>query len=166
MKAAGFGTTLVLAGVVLLLAVPRINSELSFVGGFVLVAAMLIFLPWAVYTLVRIAIRPLERRSRAIRLAIWSVTLVASFAARAQWDVAAHEEATAAVSAVQVHKGRTGKYPASLSEAGLDAEALKKKYSLSYRLEDGKPKLFYSQPSMPTVAKHYDFEGNSWSELH
>lgn len=166
MKAADFVTTLVLAGVVLLLAISRINSELSFVGGFVLVAATLIFLPWAVYTLVRIVIRPLERRSRAIRLAIWSATLVASFAAREQWDAAAHEEATAAVSAVQVHKGRTRKYPASLSEVGIDAEALKKKYSFTYRIEDGKPRLFYSKPSMPTVAKHYDFEGNSWSELH
>jgi hypothetical protein len=30
---------------------------------------------------------------------------------------------------------------------------------------DGKPALFYSQPSMPMVAHHYNFETKSWDRL-
>jgi len=156
--------TAILAGAVLFFALPH-SSDIALLGSFVLVAAAVIFVPWAIYSLVRMVIRPSERRGRGTSLAIWAITLVVSFTAQAHRDTAARKEATAAVSAIQAHKNRTGSYPESLSALGIDAQALKEKFSLTYRLNDGKAALFYSQPSMPLVAHHYNFETNSWGKL-
>lgn len=156
--------TLVLVGIVLGLALSH-GGEMRLLGSVALAVVAIIFLPWAIYSLVRIAIRPEERASRGASLAIWTTTLVVAFGARAYWDTAARKEANAAASAIQTYKGRTGAYPNSLSEVGLDAAALKEEFSLSYRINDGKATLFYSQPSMPMVAHHYSFETNSWARL-
>lgn len=161
MKAMGFARTLLLVSIVLFFALPH-SGGIALLGSFVLVAVVVTFLPWMIYTIVRIAIRPAERRGRGTILAIWATTVVVLFAAHAHWDAAAREEANAAVSAIQSHKSRTGSYPESLSELGINEQALKDKFSLSYRLNDGKAAFFYSQPSMPMVAHHYDFQSNSW----
>lgn len=161
MKAAGFTKTLLLVSGVLFFALPH-SGGIALVGSFVSVAVVAIFLPWAIYSLVRIAIRPAERRGRATSLAIWVITVALLFAAQAHWDAAAREEVNVAVSAIESFKSRTGSYPENLSELGIDAHALKEKFSLSYRLDDGKAALFYSQPSMPMVAHHYDFQTHSW----
>jgi hypothetical protein len=156
--------TAILAGAVLFFALPH-GSDIALLGSFVLVAAAVIFVPWAIYSMVRMVIRPSERRDRGTSLAILAITLVVSFTAQAHRDTAARKEATAAVSAIQAHKSRTGSYPETLNSLGIDAQALKQKFSLTYRLNDGKATLFYSQPSMPMVAHHYKFESNSWGKL-
>lgn len=161
MKAAGFAKTLFLVSCVLFFALPH-SGGIALFGSFVSIVVVAIFLPWAIYSIVRIAIRPTERRGRGTSLAIWALTVAVLFAAQAHWDTAAREEANAAASAIQAHKSRTGAYPENLSELGIDGQALKEKFSLSYRLDDGKAALFYSQPSMPMVAHHYDFQTHSW----
>jgi len=138
---------------------------MALLGSFVLVAVTVVFLPWAIYSLVRMAVRPLERRNRGTRLTIWFATLVVAFCVRAYWDISVRKEADAVVSAIQAHRGGKGAYPSSLSDVGLNAEALKKEFSLSYRLNNGKATLFYSQPSMPMVAHHYNFDTNTWGRL-
>lgn len=163
MKAMGYSKTLVLVGIVLFFALPH-SGGIALLGSFVLVVVMAIFLPWAIYSIVCIAIRSSERRGRGTSLAIWATTVVVLFAAQAHWDAAVREEANAAVSAIQSHKSRTGSYPENLSELGINVQALKERFSFSYRLEDGKAALFYSQPSMPMVAHHYDFQTNSWKK--
>jgi hypothetical protein len=163
-KAAQLVKTLILVGIVLALTLPR-SVYNAYWGSFVLVAATLVIVPWTIYSLVRMAIRPAERRSRGIRLAIWVTALVVAFGGRAHWDTTAREEANTAVSAVKAYKGRTGAYPYSMGEVGIDAQALKEEFSLSYRVHDGKAYLFYSQPSMPLVAHHYNFGTNSWDRL-
>lgn len=78
----------------------------------------------------------------------------------------ARAEAERIVAALEAHKGRAGIYPASLDEVGFDAKALRDKWYLSYRLEDGgKPALFYSAQNMWLVAYHYDFELRNWKSL-
>lgn len=156
--------TLILVGIVLALSLSR-GSGMELWGSFALVSATMVFLPWAIYSLVRMVIRPAERGSRAARVAIWVTALALAFGVRARWDTDAREEANTAASAIQAHKVRTGVYPNSLGEVGIDAQALKAKFSLSYRAGDGKASLFYSQPSMPTVAHHYAFDTNSWDRL-
>ncbi len=164
MNAMGFFKTIVLAGVVLFFALWH-GDGISPLGSFVLVATALVFVPWAIYSLVRMAIRPAERRSRAIRIVIWGATIALSLAAQARWDAAARDEANGAVAAVQAHKSRTGSYPEGLSDVGINAQALNEEFSLAYRVHDGKAYLFYSQPSMPMVAHHYNFETTSWERL-
>ena len=164
MNASRLVRTLILVVIVLGLALSH-TGEMALWGSFAIVATTIVFLPWAIYSLVRMAIRPTGRCSRAIRLAIWTTTLIVAFSARGYWDTTARKEANAVASAIQAFKGRTGAYPSSLSEVGFDAEALKEEFSLSYRLTEGKATLFYSQPSMPMVANHYNFEANSWSRF-
>jgi hypothetical protein len=150
MKLAEFYKTLILAGVVLFFAFPH-GGTVTVIGSFVWVTAAVLFLPWAVYSLVRIVLCPDERRNRGIRLAIWTATIFITVAANGHWDAAARKEADAAVTAIVGHRSRTGAYPNSLADLGIDAQALRKKYSLAYRVDkDGKPTLLYSQPSMPT----------------
>lgn len=138
--------------------------DLSLWGGFAIGLALIIFLPWSIYSLARMLIKPMERRARAIHLVIWTTALVVPFGIRAQWDTTARKDASAAASAIQSHKALTGSYPNGLSEVGFDAEALKDQISLRYRLSEGQPILFYSQPSMPTLAHHYNFEADSWAK--
>ncbi|HEX9079776.1 MAG TPA: hypothetical protein VF795_09315 [Desulfuromonadaceae bacterium] len=160
-----YAKTIVLAIVVLLSVLPHGSSGPS-IGSFVWVAATAFFLPWAVYSLFRIVFRPAERRSRSIRLAIWAVTIAIIVAATGHWDAVARQEADSAVSAIVAHKNRTGAYPASLADVGIDPQVLREKYSLRYRVDnDGKPALFYSQPSMPMIAHHYDFAHGRWFQL-
>jgi len=161
MNARDLVKTFVLAGVVLLV-ILLYGGSASLLGSFVLIATTLVFVPWTIYSLVRMAIRPAERRGRGIRVVIWGATIAVSFAAQARWDAAAREEANAAVAAIQAHKSRTGAYPEGLSDAGMSARSLKDELRLTYRVQNGKARLFYSQPSMPMVAHHYDFETNSW----
>ena len=156
---------LIPAAVVLVLALYP-DSMVSFFSGMILTAAALFFIPWAIYSLVRMAIRPAERRHRATLIAIWIPVFVIALTVRANWDTDAREEVNKIASAVKAHKGRTGAYPSSLNDVGFDLAALKQKFSLSYRVNDGKAFLFYSQPSMPMVAHHYNFETNSWGEQH
>ncbi|MBI5279562.1 MAG: hypothetical protein HY854_24230 [Burkholderiales bacterium] len=156
--------TLIAAGIVLGLAVLP-GSMMQLLGSFALVGATLVFLPWAVFSLFRMARRPAERRSRAIGLGIWIATLAIAVNVRDHWDTTARTRADAAAGAVQAHKVRTGAYPNSLADVGIDAGALKEEFSMSYRTDQGKPALFYSQPSMPMVAHHYDFDTRSWRHV-
>jgi len=164
MKAMALAKTLVLVSVVLFFALFH-GSGTALLGSFVLLAATVVVVPWTIYSIVRIAIRPAERRSRAIRLAIWATALAVSFAARAHWDAEARKEANAVAATILSHKSRTGAYPEGLGELGINAQALKEEFSLTYRVENGKASLFYSQPSMPMVALHYNFETNAWKRL-
>jgi hypothetical protein len=78
-------------------------------------------------------------------------------------DSIALEQASAVASAVSVYKNRTGTFPKTLLDVGYDSSDLRSKFSLAYRVDpDGKAALFYSQPSMPTIAHHYDFNAGTW----
>ncbi len=165
MKFREYAKTIVLAIIVLLSALLP-GSGGSFIGSFVWITAAVIFLPWAVYSLIRMVLRPNERRSRSIRLAIWTVTIVVTVAATTHWDAVARQEADAAVSAIVAYKSRTGAYPGSLADVGINPQPLREKYSFGYRVDiNGKPLLLYSQPSMPMIAHHYDFEHGKWFSL-
>ncbi|MBC5765846.1 hypothetical protein [Ramlibacter albus] len=96
---------------------------------------------------------------------ILSVLLVAALAYCANQQYAeqqARADADAVAARLQERKAATGAYPASLAEIGFDAQALKDKWRLSYRLENGKPFLFYSAQNNWLVAWHYDFTSRSW----
>ena len=155
--------TLIPAAIVLALALWP-NRMVSFLGGIALVAAAVFFVPWVIYSLVRMIFRPAERRSRAITIVIWIATFVVAFSVRSEWDTTARTQADAAVSAIQAHKARTGAYPNNLGEVGIDEKPLKDRFSLNYRVQEGKAFLIYSQPSMGMVAHHYNFETSSWVE--
>jgi hypothetical protein len=152
---AGYTKSLIAATIVLCL--------VSLKGaGFLLGMLVPFFLLWTLYSLIRMAIRPAERRIRALRFAIWAVTLVLIGSVQAYWNKAARDDASIAVAAVHAHKSRTGAYPATLAEAGL---AEQEGYSgVRYRLRDGRPYLGYPSTLIWLTMLEYDFENSQWRE--
>ncbi len=155
MTLAAYTKTLALVAVVLFFLLPK-------GGGTSFVFALLFFIVWALYNVVRLILKPAERRPRAIRLAIWSATLVAAGATQAHWENASREQASEVVNAVLAHKSRTGSYPASPDEAGINGPALKDEWRIAYRLREGKPELSYPASFMPLTTYEYDFEARQW----
>jgi hypothetical protein len=103
-----------------------------------------------------------------VRLAGWisGIAIVGLLGYCAKQQVAESEaraDADAIVVALQRHKERNGTYPARLEDVGFKAQDLRDKWSLSYRMHDGKPALFYSAQNLPLVAHHYDFEARKWT---
>ena len=155
MTPTAYAKTLVLVAVVLFLTLPAD-------GGIWFCLVLLLFMPWALYNLVRLGTKPAERRPHVIRLAIWIVALVAAGATQVHWTNAAREQANAAAQSLLAYKVRTGSYPASLAEAGLDEHALSSEWRLRYRLREGKPELRYPASLMPLTEYGYDFEARRW----
>lgn len=148
-------TTIILAILVILLSVLAHGCIKWIAAG--------IFFPWALYSFIRIIKRPAERRNRSIRLAIWMTTIAILYAVAGHWDSVTRHEANSVASAVVEFRNRTGSYPRSLSEVGMDAQSLRDDYRVGYYVSDkGKPSLFYFQPSMPLLVYHYDFERSKW----
>lgn len=98
-------------------------------------------------------------------MAIWFAATVVVTLAFSYRDRTAREEVEVAIAAVKDHKQRTGSYPASLAEAGLDATGLRAKYSVGYFLQAGDAVVLYSQPSMPLVAHRFHFKSNAWERV-
>ncbi|RJQ78697.1 MAG: hypothetical protein C4519_11925 [Desulfobacteraceae bacterium] len=86
--------------------------------------------------------RPGERKSRGIRLAIWSVVLVLAGSVQIYWSAGSRSHADLALQKVLAYKERAGTYPANLMEAGLDGQALQGKWNLRYSVKEGKPKTY------------------------
>ena len=100
-----------------------------------------------------------------IRTLVLSVLLIAALgycANQQSVEKEARADAEAVVTALQKHRGVSGAYPTSLAEIGFDPNTLRDKWRLSYRLENGKPYLFYSAQNNWLVAHHYNFESKVW----
>jgi uncharacterized membrane protein (GlpM family) len=152
---AGYKQSLIAAAVVL--------CVVSLKGaGFLLGMLVPFFLLWTLYSLIRMAIRPAERRIRAVRFAIWLATFALIGAMQAYWNKSARDDGDIAVAAVQAHQSRTGAYPATLAEAGLGApETL---WGVRYQLRDGKPFLGYPSTLIWLTRLEYDFDNRQWRE--
>jgi hypothetical protein len=134
-------------------------------GGLLFSFALVIILVWLLYSLLRLPFRSADRATRAARMGIWFATIVVITIALGYRDRVAREEVEAAIASVKDHKHRTGSYPASLTEAGLDIARLRSRYSVGYFLEAGDPVILYSQPSMPLVAHRFHFKTGTWERL-
>lgn len=157
MKPADYIKTLILVGIVLFLALQKGN-------GYMLVFLLLFFFLSASYNVVRMIRRPAERRIRGTRLAIWSVTFTLAASTQGYWSVASKRSAEVALEKVLAYKERTGNYPASLLDVGLDDRMLKDKWRLRYSVKDGKPSLVYPAAFMPMDMYEYDFQTGKWRE--
>jgi hypothetical protein len=151
-----------LAAAMLILSLPFpafSDAGLAFTLSLAMVATVL----WVPCSLILVLFRRTGRADRLARLAIWIPTLVLAFVAMSYRDSFAREQASAVASAVTAYKSRTGSFPKTLLDVGHDSIDLRRRFSLAYRVDpDGKAALFYSQPSMPTIAHHYDFNAGTW----
>lgn len=124
----------------------------------------LVALLWVLYSLGVIGFRKTGRAERSVRLAIWIPVLLVVFAVLAQRDRSARDQASEVIAAVAAHRARTGSFPHALAEVGLDAAEQRRRLHLGYRVDaGGKAMLSYAQPSMPTIAHHFDFATATWT---
>lgn len=160
-----YAVTVALALAVLALALPleAVASSGAMLGlAFILPIAVL----WILYSAARMLFRPAERKERAIRLAIWIPATVLAVISMQYRDTTARDTAASVIASVSDYKKRTGSYPKGLVEVGLNADELRSRFSMAYRLQsDGKVFLLYSQPSMPLVSHSYDFQAGAWQRF-
>ena len=157
--------TIGLALAVLILALP-VNAVSASGADLWLAFVVPIAALWILYSLVRLAFRPAERKERAIRLAIWIPTVLVAVVSMQYQDATARDTASSVIGSVSDYKKKTGAYPKGLEEVGLNAGELRSRFSMGYRLQsDGKAFLLYSQPSMPLVAHSYDFQAGKWERF-
>lgn len=152
---AEYKKTSILAAVVLLLALQRSS-------GFVLLILLPFLLIFVTYQLVRMIRKPGERKARGIRLAIWSLTFALAGSVLTYRNAASRNEADLALTRLLEYKQRTGSYPGSLGEVGLDEAKLHDKWRLRYSVKEGKPALVYPQTFMPLATYDFDFEAVKW----
>ena len=156
MKLPPFSNTIAAAAMLLLLTVPRS-------AGATVVLVVPIILVCMLYLLARLAFKRAERRTRAIQLGIWVLTLALIAGVQSYWTDARQSAADKAAAAVLAHKQRTGNYPATLAETGLDEPKLRSDWGLIYRVQEGKPKLQFTAQAMFLSWYEYDFEKRTWT---
>ena len=133
-------------------------------GGPLLAILLPFFLITVIFNLIRMVQRPIERKNRGIRLATWSIVFALAGSIQIYWSRASRNEAESALQNVKAYKERTGSYPASFREVGLEDKYLKDKWGLRYSVKEGKPALTYPAPIMPLAVYEYDFEAHKWRE--
>jgi hypothetical protein len=126
---------------------------------------LLFYLVIMLYNVTRMFRRQEERKRRSIKLAIWTITLALTCTVQNYWSKASHNEAELALKKIINYKGRTGTYPSSLKEVGLDDQKLIDTWRIRYVVEKGKATLIYPMPFMPMAMYEYDFETRKWREL-
>lgn len=156
MKKTDYIKTFVLVAVVLFCALQKGY------GSVVFPFLVFIFVVTMLYNLIRMALKPDERKKRCIRIAIWSVTVALIGGVLIHRDTAARNEAEVIITKVLAYKAGTGSYPAGLKEAGLDERALRDKWGIGYYVREGKIVLYYSANLMPLTTYDYYFETRKW----
>jgi hypothetical protein len=133
--------------------------------GFFAYILALPLLVWALYTLVRMAIRRRERKWRGLRLMLWAFAVVLVVGAQHYNDYAVRKQGSEVLARVQAHRARTGVWPRELEEVGLDAKALRSDWGLHYGVLDSEPLLSYRAPGLFFDAWFYNFKKGAW-EFH
>jgi len=111
-------------------------------------------------------LRSKGRPERIARLVIWVPTLLVCGFALRFIEGPARELAPHAVSTIESHKARTGAFPATLNDAGLDPIDLRKRIGLNYDVSStGAVTLTYSSPSIILASHQYDFISKRWTRL-
>jgi hypothetical protein len=105
---------------------------------------------------------PLTVKIRSLVLAVLLIAPLGYCAKQQFVEKEARADAEAVAAALQQHKSSKSAYPANLAEIGFDPRALRDRWHLSYRLEEGKPYLFYSAQDNWLVAYHYNFDSRIW----
>ncbi|MGZ3237165.1 MAG: hypothetical protein ACXU8A_07305 [Burkholderiaceae bacterium] len=123
-----------------------------------------IFIFVLVYNLIRMVLKPDERKKRGIRMAIWFVALSVAGAVQSHWASSTIKEADKVAKLVLDYQARKGAYPANLAEAGLDEKALESEWDIRYFMREGKPVLAYPATFMPLTTYDYDFDKHTWRE--
>lgn len=155
MKLRSLLTTLVFATLALAVTVRNGN-------GFFLLLLLPLILSHFAYNLLRLWRHPDERKSRRLRLGIWTGVWLLAAGVQVFWAAGTKSGADLAAQGVAAYRARLGAYPASLAEAGLDERDLRETWQVRYSVRDGKPRLSYPSPVLWLTTYEYDFATQAW----
>lgn len=81
------------------------------------------------------------------------------------WGRVARHDAETVIAAVNVYQERTGTYPATLGQVGIDPAPLKYRWKLHYAagLTDREAHLYYASAFTPFDIYFYDFNSHEWT---
>lgn len=157
MKTSSYIKTGILAAIVLFFTVQQGYGTLA-------LTLLTIFVFVLLYNLIRMARKPAERKLRGFRMAIWFAVLSVAMAVQSHRAGGTVGEANNVAKTVLDYKTRTGAYPASLKDAGLDETALDRDWDIRYFMSEGKPVLAYPHTFIPLTSIEYDFDKRAWHE--
>lgn len=155
MKSVDYLKTCIAAGVMLAITLPRGT-------GFVLLLLLPLLLLTLIYQGVRMLRQPQERKARATRLAIWCLAFMSAGSVQCYRGATARNHAEQVVQTVLAQHKRTGAYPSSLAEAGLDQDLVRRQWRVGYIVRDGQPVVSYPAPFMPLTMYEYNLTDGSW----
>lgn len=127
---------------------------------------VILFLPFylvmAIYHVVRMMQKVDQRRSRGVQLVAWSAAALLGSAVHLYRSSTSRAEADSAARMVLDYRQRTGSYPETLADVGLDPRSSMSSRRLRYTVRDGTPALSYPATFMPLTMLEYDFETRHW----
>ena len=131
--------------------------------GFIAAMLLPIFVCVWIYDIVVMVRDPGQRLMRTARMAIWMLAFCAVGALNLYWYRESRAYADQIAAAVLGYKARTGMYPDTLEQMGIDShESSARKWRISYRQKKGAPLLFYIATFETYDMFSYDFEARRW----
>ena len=128
-----------------------------------------LFVPFIVvsmiYNVITAVRKPEKRRLSLIRIVVWLVVPAIVGAAHWRWYLAARADANIAVTAVTTFKARTGTWPKTLQDAGIQDPQFGRRWMLGYLLDADRPFIAYASTFALFDSYTYDFEAQRW-EFH
>ena len=130
-----------------------------------LLPALIVFLaaPWLLYSALRCAIRPAERKWRGARLALWLCSITAVVVAQNWYACAARQNAEEMVIKVRAYRAAKGAWPRRLEDLGVDSAQALRESGLRYVAPEGQARLTYRSTWTPMDYHSYDFAGGTWT---
>lgn len=153
MKTTDYIKTFFLVAIVLIFALPRGS-------GFLFPLLLLFFVATTLYRLVQSVRRAEGRKKHFIRIGIWAATLALVGAMQIYWSTASRNNAEIIAQEILAYQRRTGSFPSTLNEIGIDEQELKDKWKIRYF--KGQGMLTYPSSFMPLTLYEYDFQAHRW----
>jgi hypothetical protein len=135
-------------------------------GGFVALMLLPFFAVVWIWQAISIARNPDQRTLRVLRVIAWMLAFCLVGLLNLHWYRESRAYADKVVAAVSTHYARTGNYPTSLEQVGIQPKDLNsRKWRLSYGLSNGRPYVFYAVPYIIFDMYDYDFQTRKWNYL-
>jgi hypothetical protein len=131
-------------------------------AGFMLLAFSPFLAGSLIYNAIVAVRKPERRRLSQVRIVVWLI--VPLIVGATHWHLyrAARADADTAVAAVVGYKARTGSWPATLRDAGIEEPQFGRRWMLGYLVGDGGPQLVYAATFTIYEAHMYDFDAQRW----
>lgn len=144
------------SAILLALTLPR-NS------GFIIFLFLFFLIPVSIQSLVIMLRDKNQRKTRGLKLAIWSFAITVSAGYNFYIHTSTRAEANNIVASIEGYKATNGKYPDSIEQIGLSEKGLRQKLGMSgYHNENGKVDFFYGITYIIYDTFDYNFKEKSW----